>query len=70
MRILVVLQNDAVAPLGNMGIAASHFGHTVEMVRMFDGEQITDASDFDSVVILGGGMGSYDEKSHPYLIAK
>jgi GMP synthase (glutamine-hydrolysing) len=67
MRFLV-LQNDAVVPLGNFGMAASHHGHAVYVVSLFDGEQIPDVAGFDGVVLLGGGMGSYDEESHPYLV--
>jgi len=66
MRFLV-LQNDPVAPPGNFTVAAAHYGHTVEVVRLFDGGDIPQANDFDGVVLLGGGMGSYDEDSYPYL---
>lgn len=69
MRFLA-LQNDLVAPCGNFAVAAAHFGHTVEVVRLFEGRSIPTVEGFDGVVILGGGMGSYDDDSYPYIAAE
>jgi GMP synthase-like glutamine amidotransferase len=69
MRFLV-LQNDSAVPPGNLAVAASHFGHGLDVVRLFDQEVIPDVVDHDGIVLLGGGMGSYDQDAHPYLIAE
>jgi GMP synthase-like glutamine amidotransferase len=69
MRFLV-LQNDALVPPGNLAVAASHFGHDLEVIHLFEGEEIPDVSAFDGVVILGGGMGSYEEDAYPYLVSE
>lgn len=66
MRILVLV-NDPGVPPGRLATEADRCGHTLVMVRMYDGEEIPDRSAFDSVVSLGGEMGAYDTKDFPFL---
>lgn len=66
MRIVVLL-NDPGVPPGRLATEADRRGHTLVVVRMYDGEPIPDRSSFDAVVALGGEMGAYETEEFPFL---
>jgi GMP synthase-like glutamine amidotransferase len=65
---LLILVNDASVPPGRLLGEAIRYGHTVELVRLYDGEQFPDFGSFDAVVALGGEMGAYDVTEFPFLV--
>ncbi|KAA3639294.1 MAG: type 1 glutamine amidotransferase [Armatimonadetes bacterium] len=67
MRILV-LENDPVVPPGRLATEAATAGHEIVMVRLHQGDRIDDAGHYDAIVVLGGGMGSYEEDAYPFLV--
>ncbi|MDA2979097.1 MAG: type 1 glutamine amidotransferase [Actinomycetota bacterium] len=66
MRILV-LQNDVEVPIGRLEDSASAAGHEIVLVALFAGDRLLPFEEFDAIVILGGGMGAYDESIFPFL---
>jgi len=42
----------------------------ISCTRLFAGEQLPDIGSFDWLVVMGGPMGIYDHKEHPWLIAE
>jgi GMP synthase-like glutamine amidotransferase len=66
MRLLILVNDDAVPP-GRLLTEAVQNGHTFELVRLCDGDEIPEPDSFDAVVSLGGEMGAYDVNEFPYL---
>ncbi len=42
-------------------------GHLLSCTQFFEGQAPPDLADIDMLVIMGGSMGIYDEKDHPWL---
>ncbi|MEZ5382384.1 MAG: type 1 glutamine amidotransferase [Microthrixaceae bacterium] len=62
---LVVIEHETDAGLGRM---APHLvGHRVTTVRPTTGEDMPSLRGIDGVIILGGSMGAYEERAHPWM---
>jgi GMP synthase-like glutamine amidotransferase len=57
---------------GPAGIAdwAGQRGHTLSRSQLYAAEDLPQQADFDSLVLMGGPMGVYDEREHPWLVAE
>lgn len=70
MTRILVLQHDISDPLLRMGGWLTDAGATVEVLRLFAGDQLpADLTGFHAVVSLGGEMGAYDDDVAPWLPA-
>ena len=45
-------------------------GFEISRTRLFAGEQLPGIGSFDWLVVMGGPMGIYDHKEHPWLVAE
>jgi GMP synthase-like glutamine amidotransferase len=64
---LLALENAEGEHLGCFEQLAEARGISVEYRRLWRGDDLEDALDYDLIVILGGPMSVNDEKSYPYL---
>jgi GMP synthase-like glutamine amidotransferase len=54
--------------LANIEVWARDKGHTVSGTALYDGAELPDTGEFDWLVILGGPMNIYEEKTYPWLV--
>ena len=65
MRVLVI-ENFAGTPLGQVGTALTEAGAEIDLRRAFLGEALPDGhGDYDALVILGGGQNALDDEGSP-----
>ena len=67
MKPVAVLQNEADAPAGYLGITLDRLGLDWYAVRLDTGEPVPSVGDVAGVAVLGGAMGAYDEEAFPFL---
>jgi GMP synthase-like glutamine amidotransferase len=65
---VTVLRNDATVPPGAFLDAAARNGVDIEMVALDAGAKLPSPSGVSALLVLGGGMGSYDTAAYPYLV--
>lgn len=69
MRVLVV-ENDKVTLLGQIGVALEEAGAEVDICRPHAGDAIpADETGHDAVVVMGGPQNARDDERHDYLPA-
>ncbi|WP_197676224.1 type 1 glutamine amidotransferase [Nakamurella panacisegetis] len=70
MTRILVLQHDPSDPLLLMGDWLTEAGATVDVRRLFAGEELpADLTGYDALISLGGEMGAYDDDVAPWLPA-
>lgn len=70
MTHLLVLQHDASDPLLRLGDWLTAAGATLDVRRLFDGDQVpADTSGYHGLISLGGEMGAWDDGIAPWLPA-
>ena len=62
------LQHVLFEDLANIEVWAREKGHTVSGTALDDNEKLPQIEDFDWLVILGGPMNIYEEKTYPWLV--
>ncbi len=62
------LQHVPFEDLANIEVWAKEKGHSISVTRLYDDEEPPEIKDFDWLVILGGPMNIYEEKTYPWLI--
>ena len=67
MRILV-LENDPLVPPGRLAAEAEKAGHQIAVVPLHEGDGFDTVGKYDAIVVLGGGMGVYEEDANPFLV--
>lgn len=69
MRVLVV-ENDKVTLLGQIGVALEEAGAVIDICRPHAGDAIpADDTAHDAIVVMGGPQNALDDESHAYLPA-
>ena len=69
MRVLVV-ENDKVTLLGQIGIALQEAGAKLDICRPHAGDAIpADHTAHDAIIVMGGPQNALDDESHTYLPA-
>lgn len=69
MRVLVV-ENDKVTLLGQIGIALEEAGAELDICRPHAGDAIpADDANHDAIVVMGGPQNALDDENHAYLPA-
>ncbi|MFC3076118.1 type 1 glutamine amidotransferase [Shinella pollutisoli] len=69
MRVLVV-ENDKVTALGQIGVALEEAGASIDVCRPHAGDPLpADESGHDALVVMGGPQNARDDARHPYLPA-
>lgn len=69
MRVLVV-ENDKVTLLGQIGVALEEAGAEIEICRPHAGDAIpADETNHDAIVVMGGPQNARDDERHAYLPA-
>jgi GMP synthase-like glutamine amidotransferase len=69
MRVLVI-ENFAGTPLGQVGTALTEAAAEIDVRRAFLGDALPDGhGDHDALVILGGGQNALDDEGSPWLPA-
>lgn len=69
MRVLVV-ENDKVTPLGQIGVALGEAGADIDLCRPYAGDPLpADESGHDALIVMGGPQNALDDARHPYLPA-
>jgi GMP synthase-like glutamine amidotransferase len=68
-RVLVV-QHDALSPLGAIGEHFATDGITPTIIEPHLGDALPDLERFDILVLLGGQMEVWQEQEHPWLVAE
>jgi GMP synthase-like glutamine amidotransferase len=67
MRVLVI-ENFAGAPLGQVETALDEAGAKIDLRRAFAGDALPSGhADHDALVVLGGGQSALDDKDSPWL---
>ena len=67
MRVLVV-ENDKVTLLGQVGVALAEAGAELDICRPHAGDTIpADDTDHDAIVVMGGPQNALDDERHAYL---
>jgi GMP synthase (glutamine-hydrolysing) len=67
MRVLVV-ENFAGTPLGQVGTALTEAGAGIDLRRAFAGDDVPAGPDgYDALVVLGGGQSAVDDAESPWL---
>lgn len=56
--------------VGSIKLWAAERGHALASTSLYAGETPPAASEYDMLVVMGGPMGVYDEKDHPWLAAE
>ena len=64
------LQHVPFEDLANIEVWAKEKGHTVSGTALYDNEKLPQMEDFDWLVILGGPMNIYEEKTYPWLASE
>lgn len=68
MPLILVLQHSADDPPGRLGTWLVEAGCELRLVRCHLGEPLPQTlTGFDGLVVLGGGMGAYDDAEYPWL---
>jgi GMP synthase-like glutamine amidotransferase len=70
MRPVLVLRHDHDIPAGYLGEVLAAAGVPVVSLPLYAGAMVPDGLDWSAVVSLGGRMGSYEERSYPFLAAE
>jgi GMP synthase-like glutamine amidotransferase len=65
-----VFQHVAFEDLGSMRENIFDLGHSISTTHWHRGEIPPTLSSIDSLIVMGGPMGIYDEKEHPWLAAE
>lgn len=69
MRVLVV-ENDKVTLLGQIGVALAEAGADIVLCRPHAGDAIpADETGYDAIVVMGGPQNARDDERHAYLPA-
>ena len=69
MRVLVV-ENDKVTLLGQVGVALEEAGAEIDICRPHAGDAIpADETNHDAIVVMGGPQNARDDERHSYLPA-
>jgi GMP synthase (glutamine-hydrolysing) len=67
MRVLVV-ENDRVTALGQIGVALREAGADIDICRPHAGDALpVDESGHDAIVVMGGPQNALDDENHTYL---
>ena len=65
---VLVLQHEAVEPLGVIGDALDAAGVAARYVRIFDGQPVpADLAGAAGLIVMGGPMGVYEQDRYPFL---
>ena len=65
---VLVLQHEAVEPLGAIGDALCAAGVAARYVRVYDGEPVPgDLDGMDGLIVMGGPMGVSEQDRYPFL---
>jgi GMP synthase (glutamine-hydrolysing) len=68
MSSVLVLQHEAMEPLGTLGEALQTVGVRAQHIRVYDGEPVPESlGGAQGLVVMGGPMGVYEQDKHPYL---
>lgn len=62
-----VLQHAAFEGPGEIGAWAEMRGHSVQVHPLYEGASLPGISEFDLLVVMGGGMNIYQDRDHPWL---
>ncbi|GMR05195.1 MAG: GMP synthase [Thermodesulfobacteriota bacterium] len=66
-KILIIQHVESEGP-GIIGTAIAAAGFDMEYVRLYLGERVPQRADgFSAVIAMGGPMGVYEEKKHPFI---
>ena len=66
MRI-ACLQHVSFEGSRNIAAWAAARGHSFGIIRLFDGQNLPSADDFDLLVVMGGPMSVHDESEYSWL---
>lgn len=62
------LEHESFEDLGLIAGWIQTRGHTLQVIRLYEGDALPNPHDFDAIIIMGGGMGVYDEQLYPWLV--
>ncbi|MBN1303961.1 MAG: type 1 glutamine amidotransferase [Anaerolineales bacterium] len=65
---LCALQHVPFEGPGSIGAWARANGRPAQLCRLYAGEPLPEAGEYDCLIVLGGPMGVYDEKQYPWLV--
>jgi GMP synthase (glutamine-hydrolysing) len=65
---VLVFQHDPYDGPGYLGEALLRRGARLTIVRLDNGEVVPDTSDYDMLLVMGGGMNVYQEDKYPWLV--
>ncbi len=66
---ILVFQHEPMEHAAQLGDVLTKHGHTLRVVRFYDGGQVpNDLDDVDGLVIMGGNMNVDETEKHPYLL--
>ncbi|SSC65726.1 type 1 glutamine amidotransferase [Ciceribacter selenitireducens] len=69
-RRVAIIENTRYSDPGQVGVALSEAGATVEVIRAYAGEALPGSvDDHDALVVFGGEQNARDDTKHPYLPA-
>jgi GMP synthase-like glutamine amidotransferase len=60
-------QHEPFEGLGNIEVWAKNKGHSISRTLLFKNEKLSENSNFDWLVIMGGSMNIYEEDKFPWL---
>jgi GMP synthase-like glutamine amidotransferase len=66
MRVAII-ENTAVSPLGQVGVALREADAEIQVFRPWAGEPLPDGAYHDALVVMGGEQSARDDHTHPYL---
>jgi GMP synthase-like glutamine amidotransferase len=66
---VLVIQNEKVDPIGQVGDWLAEYSIEVEVIQAFDGEQVPDElpDNIDGLIVMGGAMGANDDDDYAWL---
>ena len=67
---VLVFQHDPHDAPGYLGEALLKHGAKLDIVRLDEGETISDPSSYDVLLVMGGAMNVYQEGQYPWLIGE
>ena len=65
---VLVFQHDPHDGPGYLGEALTQRGANLDIVRLYQGEVISNLSNYDMLLVMGGEMNVYQEDKYPWLI--
>ena len=64
------LQHVSFEDMANIGVWAKDKDHSISKTELYNNETLPQMEDFDWLIILGGPMNIYEEKTYPWLASE